>query len=135
MSDGSRADARPAAARDVPLAALWFALLGGPIAWTAHLLASYPLVPHACDTGSTTLLNIVTAVTAVIAAAAAATGWWAYRRGRRAGAPDGPGGGDASESRVGFMALTGMLVALLFTFAILIEGLPPLLVDPCTSGM
>lgn len=127
--------ARPSTHRDVPLAALWFALLGGPAAWTAHLLASYPLVPLACDTGSTALLNILTAATAMVAAAAAGTGWWAYRRARGAGAPDAPGAGDASETRAGFMGLAGLLVALLFTFAISIEGLPPLLVDPCIEGM
>lgn len=135
MTVGPLPVVRPATRHDVPLAALWFALLGGPAAWTAHLLASYPLVPLACDTGSTAPLNILTVVTALIATAAAGTGWWAYRRARGAGAPDAPGAGDASESRAGFMGLAGLLVALLFTFAIVIEGLPPLLVDPCIEGM
>lgn len=135
MTQGERAEPDSATQREVPLAAMWFALLGGPAAWSIHLLASYPLVPLACNTGTTAALNIVTAGTALIAAAAAGTGWWAYRRARRAGAPNAPGAGDASESRPGFMGLLGLLVALLFTFAILIEGLPPLLVDPCLKAM
>lgn len=113
----------------VPLAALWFALLGGPAAWTVHLLASYPLVPLACRLGTTTPLNILTAVTAAIALAAAGTGGWAYRRARRAGAE-----GDTGD-RATFMALAGLLLALLFTFAIVLEGLPPLLADPCLEGL
>ena len=119
----------PAGARP-PRAALWFALLGGPLAWTAHLLASYPLVPVSCRLGTTAPLNALTAVAALIAAAAAATGTWAYRRARPA--PDVPTD-PASSAR--FMALCGLLLASLFTFAILVEGLPPILQDPCSRGL
>lgn len=126
---------------DVPLPALWFALLGGPAAWSAHLLASYPLVPVACRMGTTAPLNILTAVTAAIAVAAAGTGWWGYRRSRSTGddgAPGhsaGPGRTGGTESRAGFMAFAGLLLAILFTFAIVLEGLPPVLQDPCTEGL
>lgn len=111
----------------VPLTALWFALLGGPLAWSAHLLGSYPLVPLACRTGSTAPLIILTLCTAAIALAAAGTGWWAYRRA--------PGGEDTGRSRPAFMALAGLLLALLFTFAVVLEGLPALLQDPCSQGL
>lgn len=124
----SRADG----AGDVSLGALWFALLGGPAAWTAHLLASYPLVPVACDTGTTAPLNALTAAMALIAAGSAATGWWAYRRARRSAAS---AAGSASESRTGFMAITGLLLGALFTFAIVMEGLPAILQDPCLKGL
>lgn len=123
-----------------PLAALWFALLGGPVAWSAHLLGSYPLVSVSCRMGSTALLNVLTVVTAVIAAAAAVTGWWAWRTAIRAGAGSGdrvaPGGGsDGGLDRPVFMALCGLLLGALFTVAILMEGLPPLLQDPCVRGL
>lgn len=142
--DPRQGDVRPT---DAPASAPWFALLGGPGAWTAHLLGSYPLVPLACRMGTTTPVNILTAVTAAVALTAAATGWWAYRRHGAGGGPaGGPAGGsagggggsadaaDAGDS-AGFMGLAGMLLALLFTFAILLEGLPALLQDPCVEGL
>lgn len=110
----------------MPIPALWFALLGGPAAWTAHLLASYPLVPVACREGITWPLNVLTAATAAIALAAALTGWWAFRR---------AGGRAAFDSRPAFMALTGLLLSSLFTFAILLAGLPPILQDPCLNRL
>lgn len=114
--------------RHVPLPALWVALLGGPAAWSAHLLASYPLVSVACRMGTSAPLNVLTAIMALLAAAAAATGWWAWRSARA----DGAGG---SESRVAFMGLGGLLLGVLFAFAILMEGLPPVLQDPCVKGL
>lgn len=144
MSECSSATGRVRTAASVPLAALFFAVLGGPAAWTAHLLASYPLVSVACRMGTTAPLNIITGATALIAAAAAGTGWWAYRRSREheasetrgdGHAAETRGDGHASETRAGFMGLVGLLLGLLFTFAILIEGLPPLLQDPCVKGL
>lgn len=120
--------------RDTPTALLWFALLGGPAAWTAHLLGSYPLVPVVCSMGTTAPLNILTAVTVMIALAAAATGWWAYRRSRGAGEPAGAGA-EVAEPRPAFMGMLGLMLALLFAFAILMEGLPPILQDPCPRGL
>jgi hypothetical protein len=111
----------------VSSAALWFALLGGPIAWSAHLLASYPLVSVACQIQTTAPLNLITAVTAAIAAAAGITGAVAYRRVRTSG----PGGPGDTFARARFMALAGLMAGALFTFVILVEGLPPLLQDPC----
>lgn len=118
---------RPAG-RDTPTALLWFALLGGPAAWTAHLLGSYPLVPVVCRMGTTAPLNILTAVTVTIALAAAASGWWAYQRSRGSGV-------EVAEPRPAFMGMVGLMLALLFAFAILMEGLPPLFQDPCLRGL
>jgi hypothetical protein len=111
----------------VPRLALWFALLGGPIAWSAHLLASYPLVSVACQLQTTAPLNLITAITATLAAAAGITGAVAHRRIGQ----DGPGGLGDSYARARFMALAGLIAGAFFTFVILVEGLPPLLQDPC----
>jgi hypothetical protein len=113
-------------------AALWFAFLGGPVAWTAHLLASYPLVSVACRLGSATPLHLITLSTALIAAAAALTGWVGYRRVRDA---QGPAGMGDALARARFMALGGVFIGGLFTFVILVEGLPPLLHDPCLRDL
>lgn len=112
---------------------LWFTFLGGPLAWSAHLLSSYPLVPLACERGSVVVLNLVTAGTAMVALAAAAAGYYALRRLRRAGpAVEGGEGGEAPR-RARFMARVGVWISLLFVFVILVEGLPPILQDPCTG--
>lgn len=107
--------------------ALWFAFLGGPVAWSAHLLSSYPLVDVACRLETTAPLHLITAITAFIAAAAALTGWLAYRRVRDGG----PGGLGDAYARARFMAVGGITMGLFFTFVILVEGFPPLLQDPC----
>lgn len=111
--------------------ALWFAFLGGPIAWSAHLLASYPLVSVACDLGTTAPLNIITAATATLSAAAAVVGWVSYRRVRAGG----PGGLGDAYGRARFMALTGFVLGVFFTFVTLVEGLPPILHDPCLRAL
>jgi hypothetical protein len=110
-----------------PRAALWFAFLGGPVAWSAHLLASYPMVSVACAMGTSAPLHAITAITAALAAAAALTGFLAYRRVRRGG----PAGAGDRYARARFMAIAGMVMAGFFTFVILVEGLPPALQDPC----
>jgi hypothetical protein len=111
----------------VPRAALWFAFLGGPIAWSARLLSSYPMVPVACRLESTLPLNVITGLTALIASAAVVTGWVAYRRVRAGG----PGGLGDAYARARFMAIAGVMISALFTYAILAEGLAPFLHDPC----
>jgi hypothetical protein len=119
----------PIERREPPIArgALWFAFLGGPIAWSAHLLSSYPLVSVACGLGSAAPLHLITALTALIAAAAAVTGALAYRRVREGG----PGGLGDAFARARFMAIGGITMGAFFTFVILVEGFPPLLQDPC----
>jgi tetrahydromethanopterin S-methyltransferase subunit C len=107
--------------------ALWFALLGGPVAWSAHLLASYPLVSVACQLGTATPLHAITLLTAAVAAAAGVTGALALRRVSAAG----PGGLGDAFARARFMGLAGTIAGAFFTFVILVEGLPPLLHDPC----
>lgn len=112
---------------------LWFALLGGPLAWTAHLLTSYPLVPLACRLQTTLPLNLVTAATALLAASAAATGWLAWRR-----LPASGGARDRVEDvggRARFMAAAGAVLGVFFVYVIVVEGLPPLLQDPCIDGL
>ena len=102
---------------------LWYAVLGGPLAWTAHLLSSYPLVPWACDAGSVLMLHAITAGAMAVALGAAVTGALALRRH--------PAGEGVSAGRARFMGRLGVLLGLLFAVAILAEGLPPLLSDPC----
>jgi hypothetical protein len=111
--------------------ALWFAFLGGPIAWSARLLASYPMVSVACRAGTTLPLNLITAATAAVGVAAVLTGIVALRRVPRAG----DGGLGDSYARARFMAIAGIMISALFTYAILAEGLSALLHDPCLRSL
>jgi putative membrane protein len=107
------------------LATLWFAFFGGAVAWTARLLVSYPLVPLACDTGSTLPLHLVTAGSATLAVTAGLVGWRLCRR-------LGGGGEDAPAPRQAFMARTGVLLSGIFLLSIVLEGASPVLQgDPC----
>ena len=110
---------------------LWFALLGGPVAWTIHLLASYPLVPLACRLQTTLPLNLITAGTAALAAAAALTGALAWKRVRGVASRE----GREAPHRARFMAIVGAVLGTFFVYVILVEGLPPILQDPCVEGL
>lgn len=119
------------AERPVGLFPLWFGLLGGPAGWTAHLLLSYPLVPLACATGLRLILHAVTLVTVGIIVAAAVVAWRSWQR---LGAPNGGGdGAELADRWQGFMALSGVLLSLLFLFVTLAEGLPVFFHDPCVG--
>jgi hypothetical protein len=97
---------------------LMVGMLAGPIAWSAHLLLIYALIPVACALGSAAPIHLTTLVTALLTVGGgvlAARSWW------RAG--------DDRTAR--FMGLGGMLLGGLFLFAILMEGMPPLILGPC----
>jgi cytochrome c oxidase assembly factor CtaG len=101
-------------------AALLLGVLGGPIAWSLHLLVSYPLVPLACRRGSDLPLHLVTAVTAALALASGVLAWRAGR---------------GARGRDRFMADAGFLLSAGFLVAVLAGGLPVLLQDPCDAPM
>lgn len=103
---------------------LWFGLLGGPLAWAGHLGVAYYLVPDACAAGSSALLHVVTFVAVAVAVAAIASAW----RVRRAAHPSDDG---IASERGAFAGVVGLALSSLFLLVILMEGLPPLLIDPC----
>lgn len=109
------------------LIALWFAVLAGPVAWFAHLMASYSLVYYACAAGSGWILPLVT-VTALVLATAG--GWVAWRSWNGVGRPEEPTGGGA-EGRSRFLALTGIGSSAFFILIILASGLPSFFFHPC----
>jgi hypothetical protein len=110
---------------------LWFALLGGPAAWTAHLLASYPLVRVSCRLGSVWMLHGITILTVLIGVAATWMGWHVLQEIRN----EEPGAlADAPARRARFMALTGAIISGFFTVVTLVEGLPVAFGDPCLRG-
>lgn len=104
---------------------LWFGILGGPAAWSAHLLVSYGFVYVVRGTGWVFLLHLTTLVTALVALAAGIAAWRGWRH---------PSAEDKAEmpdvaARRAFMGYTGLLLSGLFFLVILVEGTPPLFLD------
>jgi hypothetical protein len=134
--------------RAAPLA-LWFAVLGGAVAWSAHLLVGWGLEEIACSPVSdgprvlgVSLTVWIGAATVVLGAVTVAAGLLAWRFWRTEGAADPstgvePGGGDPEpqelvrRGRAGFMALFGLAANALFLLMILYGGVSLLLLRPC----
>ena len=121
-------------------AALLVALLGAPVAWTVHLLVAYTLVALDCSTRWSGGRGAVGALTAVALLGAGASGLLARRLWVRARAVDRPTDdawdarmGDRT-SRVAFLMLVGLVMAVLFAVAIAYQAAPVLLVPVCSAG-
>lgn len=104
---------------------LWTAVLLAPIAWAAHLTVGYALATLNCDASSLPL-HAMTAVALTLAAAGGALGWSLTRQ-----LHDGPGIDEARLERRRFMAGGGIILSLLFGFAILVQSMPVFLLRPC----
>jgi hypothetical protein len=129
---------------------LWFAVLGGAAAWTAHLLLAWGLEEIACSPVSAgpDVLGVSPSVwigvlTAALAAVTVAAGLLAWRFWLEEGAADPnasiePGAGDPEpeelvrSGRAGFMALFGLAANALFLLMIVYGGVSLLLLRPCT---
>lgn len=109
------------------LAALWFAVLTGPLAWMFGLNAQYGLVRVACAKQNMLYLHGLSVLTLALALAG---GWVAWREWKRAGAePPGEGGGTLPRSR--FMTALGLLSSALFSLAILAQWAASFFLNPC----
>lgn len=117
--------------------ALWFGILGAPLAWTAQVIIAPDLVeilcyPGAAETGLGLLyglpveifLVVLTAAMALIGIAGLLVSLSCARRLRRQG--DSSIGG-----RARWMALAGIFVSGLFTIAIVIGFFPMLFLSAC----
>jgi hypothetical protein len=119
---------RPATSLASNALALWFGVLGGALAWSVHLLLSYALVAPACVTGSVWMLHAVTIGTLLLTVLAGLVSYRAWQR-QRADARNGVGSPESDGGR--FMALSGLVLNPLFGLAILLEGLPVVILSPC----
>lgn len=99
-------------------ARLLFALLGGGVAWSAHLLASYAVVAIACANGwpgarpTLVILTLGAAAVAVIAGVTA-------------------GRGPAQPAATHTLSRVGGGLNALFTFLIVLGGLVPFMTPLC----
>lgn len=106
---------------------LWFGILGGPIAWSLHLLICYPLVRPICQYGDILVLHAISLGLALTAVAAGVVAWRRWHGNRE---QDVAGDG----SRENFMALYGTLSGGLFAVAIIVAWVPIFLVNPCLEA-
>jgi hypothetical protein len=104
-------------------ARLWIATLGAPVCWALRLMIAYPLVEHACRSGSTAALN---AVSALATAGAVASGLLALAIAREPGE-------DRVAARRRFMGRGGVALAVLFLLALLAEWSSVWQGDPCAG--
>ncbi|MBW3634144.1 MAG: hypothetical protein KY456_14055 [Chloroflexi bacterium] len=108
---------------------LWFGVLGGPIAWSLHLVISYLLVRPVCWDGGILALHLISLGLVLTALAAAAVSWRQWRSARDSADADMHGTG----SRVGFMAVFGILSGVLFAVATVVAWVPIFLIGPCVE--
>ena len=124
---------------------LLLAFLGAPVAWTVHFLGVYFIVAVGCATRWAGTDLAIGALTVLCAAAAVATGLLGLRLWRQAQrhrlSDEEPGDAEPWDARLGergaranFLAISGVMLAIMFTYAIVIEGLPPLFAPTCSAS-
>jgi hypothetical protein len=120
---------------------LLFALLGGPTAWSVHLLGSYTLLAYACSSGWTGVRPALVAIALLALAVTAWSGLVARRHWRVARAIDRPED-DAWDARMGertarvsFLMVTGLVLSLIFAIGIVYEGITIFLAPLCSAGV
>jgi hypothetical protein len=136
----------------IALPALWFGLVGGPVAWSVQTLVNLPVVSHGCYptlspldapiTGVRGIAFFVSLLALVVCLAAAAVSfrsWMRLRGEHQAGSGRGnehtPAAAlaETGEGRTRFMALCGVLTSLTFLVLSLVHTAAIFLVSPCAS--
>jgi hypothetical protein len=115
----------------VPAVVLVFAVLGGPIAWSLHLVLSYLLATVGCSTGWAGIGPAFVMTTGFFALMSASAGIVAYREWRAIRATGASGEADFADDRTAFLMGVGMALATLFLLIVLLGGLIPLFVPYC----
>jgi hypothetical protein len=128
--------AHPAPRRSlVPLPRLWFGIFGAPAAWALELIAGYSLVAHYCyprdvplDTPPFGALHltgiIISLVLLLVALAALATAVQSWRDTRHGHDAEHHELLEVGEGRARFMAFGGVLLSVMFLFALIMSALP-----------
>ncbi|MGH7509454.1 MAG: hypothetical protein ACREMZ_08285 [Gemmatimonadales bacterium] len=128
MAPGSSS---PASAAPLGTGSLLVALLGAPIAWAVHLALSYFLVALDCGTSWNGGRNGIVVATIGFALAAAGSGLFGWREWKRMRVPTRRGDVNQPQSRE-FFLLGGVVLAMLFTVAIVLAGVSPFLLPMCS---
>ncbi|MBQ1016813.1 hypothetical protein KBX71_02920 [Micromonospora sp. D93] len=115
---------------------LWYAVLGGAVAWALHLLAGWGVDELTCASGSERVgavplravlgAAVVLPALATVGALLASALLW-----RRTAHPPGPNGEDRSVGRGRLFAVVGIWSNLLFLAIIVLGGVALLVLPPC----
>jgi hypothetical protein len=112
---------------------LVLAFLGAPTLWALHLALSYFLVSLGCGTGWDGAKPAVIVATILCAVAAMAIGLFAWKQWKPA-----PRGNAEAELDPGpvseFLAISGAVLAVLFTGAIIMAGISPFFLPLCSPS-
>lgn len=124
--------------RILGISSLWFGMLAGPFAWTLHELLGYLVVTLGCNTpvfnftalglaGTNFVVLVVTLVLALVPLYAALISWRDWR------AHDGGNVIDVDQvdDRRRFMVWGGITLSIVFGLAIVLAGLPALVLGAC----
>ena len=128
--------------RRVPRWALWFGLLGAPAAWSLQELVNVSLAGHACYPHDVPLamplwpalgsISIwVEAVAVVVCIAAGLVGFASWRRTRNEKPGDAHQLLGSGDGRTRFMAMSGVIMSVLFLIGTALATLNLLTVSPC----
>ena len=122
--------------------ALWFAVLGSPLAWVGHLGVNYSLEEwFACSESAhqkgeilgVGVKTISVGFNSAMVAVAVLSGLVALRCWRKLQAQEGDENGDDRMERARWMAFAGIVEAALFLGIILLGYLPNLMLDVCET--
>jgi hypothetical protein len=108
------------------IAAEWFGILAGPLAWLLQFIINYALVRRACITHSTMSLHVVSAlflIVAVTAGIASAKKLLHFRADSSSA--------EAMVARSHFMAIVGVFSSTLYTLAIIMQVIASFIWNPC----
>ena len=114
---------------------MWFAVLGGAVAWAVHLIVAWGVDELACQSGHTSVAGVPVrgvvgagvVLPALVTLAALALAFRAWRRASAARRSD----DDPHMERAGMLALLGVCANLLFLSIIVAGGAAVLVFAPC----
>ena len=138
-----RGDAQAGTRDDAATPGRWtllYALLGGAVAWSLHLLGSYVLLAYGCSSGWALTRPALVAVSLAALAVTAGSGLVARRRWLAARAVDRPldDHWDARmgerTARVSFLMVVGLVLAIVFALGVVYEALTIYLAPLCEPG-
>lgn len=136
MTGTEHAGAPPEAAQKLGGWLLWFAVLGGALAWSVHLILAWGIDENACARGESDALGmplrVVLALSAIVpglvAVASLAAAVLSWRRLRGAGVEAG-----RRRQRAAFMAMFAVWADLLFLAIIVFGGIAVAVLPTCRS--
>ncbi|HVL06843.1 MAG TPA: hypothetical protein VM388_12715 [Acidimicrobiales bacterium] len=105
---------------------LWYGILGAPVVWLVRISVASALVPYACASGRTWTIHATTVLALALSAAAGVIAWRGWRRWEH-----GRADGERPGTRSHLLAVMGVLLSVMFTLAVVMEGLAPFYMDPC----